>query len=243
MQRSSVLVCSTCEELVSHQTNLPISLHRNSASCACSRNSRLEFPSADIQKDSYPARQISEIPDILSLDSTLSALVHPSLPIQKARLYRQFLAVASSDHRLDFSLSLHCFLQGGSNWLDFSVIQTYSGSLVESLIVSVSNILNNIIGTFLLSYTCFIGDWVNSSLLGGLGWANVFRYVSCSKCLSMGILEWKEPSRCFGSIPRGVTSNVFASLHVMPLENSWGVSTVFTGRECLSSGVECAFRP
>ena len=150
MYKSSNLVCATCEEVVVHQTNLPISLHRNSECCAISRNSRLVFPSADILKESYPARQLDEFPDLLTIDSALSAADHSALPVQKANLYRQFLAVASSDHRLDFSLSLHCFLQGGLNWRYFSVLQTYSGSLVESLIVSVSKISPNMLSMFLL---------------------------------------------------------------------------------------------
>ena len=146
--------------------NLPISLHRNSVCCALSRNSRLEFPSVDILKESYPTRQIGEIPGILLIDSALSTADQNALPIHKAILYRQFLDVASSDHRLDFSLSLHCYLYGGSDWHNFSVLQTYSGSLVESLIVSVSNIANTISILsllFLLQVTGlthdFSGEW------------------------------------------------------------------------------------
>ena len=150
MYKSSNLICATCEDVVVHQTNLPISLHRNSESCAHSRNSRLEFPSADIQRGSYPVRQMDMIPGISIIDVTLSSCGQQLLPIQKANLYWHFLAVASSEHRVEFSLSLHCFLHGGSNWRDFCVLQTYSGSLVESLIVSVSNIANNIIGSVLL---------------------------------------------------------------------------------------------
>ena len=139
MYKSSNLVCSTCEEVVVHQPNLPISLHRNSEGCALSRNSRLEFPSADILKESYPARQTDDIAELSVIDSTLSIVDQTSFPVQKANLYRRFLAVASSDHRVDFSLSLLCFLYGRTEWRDCCVLQTYSGSLVESLIVSVSN--------------------------------------------------------------------------------------------------------
>jgi hypothetical protein len=84
-------------------------------------------------------RQIDGIVDLSTIDSTLSTADQLALPIQKANLYRQFLEVATSDHRLDFSLSLHCFMHGGLNWRGFCVLQTYSGSLVESLIVSVSD--------------------------------------------------------------------------------------------------------
>ena len=143
-----------------HQTNLPISLHRNSESCALSRNSRLKFLSADILKESYPARQVNGIAELSAIDSTLSSVDQFALPVQKANLYRQFLEVASSDHRLDFSLSLHCFMPGGLNWRRFCVLQTFSGSLVESLIVSVSNYDQPYVIHF-LTYL-IAGYWANS---------------------------------------------------------------------------------
>ena len=159
MQKTSNLTCSSCEDVVIHQWDKPISLHRNSARCAQTRNSRLEFPSANILQESYPSNQNSDVPEVPPAGSLLSASFPLLLPLQKATLYKKFLAVASSGHRLDFSLSLHFYLHGGNTWPNVCVLQTNSGSLVEAIIVSVSTIPDIMI-CWVLLFLLLLGNWI-----------------------------------------------------------------------------------
>jgi len=61
MFNPSKLICASCEELVIHQNNIPIPLHRNSECCAHKRNAKLEITTVDTLNEWYPRRDIRKI--------------------------------------------------------------------------------------------------------------------------------------------------------------------------------------
>jgi len=79
------------------------------------------------------------IPNAAKICQELSELDPSSSFVEKALKYGSFLEVASSGHTLNFPLTLDFHSLGGSHQQDVCVLDTFSGSLIESLVVSVSD--------------------------------------------------------------------------------------------------------
>ena len=137
MFNPSALECASCESLVNHQDSIPICLHRNSEVCARRRNSSLEITTVDTLTGWHPRREFRKIPHALETCRALYQLDPSSLFVDRALKYCCFLEVASSNHMLNFPLTLDFQSLAGSNQQDACVLDTFSGSLVESLIISV----------------------------------------------------------------------------------------------------------
>ena len=137
MFNPSALECASCEALVNHQDSIPIRLHRNSEVCARRRNSSLEITTVDTLTEWHPRRKLRKIPHALETCRALLQLDPSSLFVDSALKYCCFLEVASSNHMLNFPLTLDFQSLAGSNQQDACVLDTFSGSLVESLIISV----------------------------------------------------------------------------------------------------------
>ena len=133
----SALECASCESLVNHQDSIPIRLHRNSEVCARRRNSSLEITTVDALTEWHPRRELRKIPYARGIYQALHELDPSSLFVDRALKYGCFLEVASSNHLLNFPLTLDFQSLAGSDQQNACVLDTFSGSLVESLIVSV----------------------------------------------------------------------------------------------------------
>jgi len=114
MFNPSKLICASCEELVIHQDNIPIPLHRNSEFCARRRNARLEITTVDTLTEWCPRREIQKIHHAIRICQDLSELDPSSLFVGKALKYGYFLEVASSNHILNFPLTLDFHSPGGT---------------------------------------------------------------------------------------------------------------------------------
>ena len=68
----------------------------------------------------------------------LSKLDQTSPSVEIAMKYKSFLEVASTEHRLDLCLTLGVYMLGYRWGHDICVLETFSGTLIEFLIASVS---------------------------------------------------------------------------------------------------------